>query len=729
MRRTMASDLTFWLCLTVSLVSFVIGAGYYVLVSRALSARLAAEAEQTVDELAEVLVLPLYNLDDEVARRTAEVYLGSDRVSGLRIVSSSTGLVFDNLAGASSSLPVLRRRIRREGLELGTVELVYDDAEIQSIRKHVVRTTAVATAVVILILSLVMRFVLRSIVVTPLTGLIRRLDEMAGGDYAGRLPPVPQADLNAIVTAANRMFGEIAERNRRLAESEQTHREIFNSTGDAIFIHDARSGAILDVNRTAIEMYGYSREELAGLKVGDLSLGRPPYSQEDAGRLIRKAMEGAPQLFEWRARRRGGELFWVEVALKRTVLGGRTVVMAVVRDITERKALEDELRQSQKIEAIGVLAGGIAHDFNNILFAIIGYTELAMMQVAPDSEAAEHLRQIEKASERARELVQQILTFSRRQDQEKRPLRLSLIVKEALQLLRSSIPATIEIRQDIRTESSVLADPGQMHQLLVNLCTNAYHAIRDGSGLLTVRLHDTVLDEADLNTIELDRPGRYVILEVSDTGCGMDGDVLEKIFEPYFTTKEKGKGTGLGLAVVHGIVKSHQGRIAVYSEPGKGSTFRVYLPALEAGESASGPSADPPEIPRPAAGGRIMLVDDEEAIRSLAVRFLEDAGYRVEAFEDAEAAWSRFAGSPMDWDLLVTDQAMPRVTGAELVERVRGLRPDLPVILCTGFSDQINGEQARAMGIDAYLQKPLTRRELLRHVAGVMRRDGEGGET
>ena len=720
LRRTIGGELTLRLSLMVLLAAVVLGAGYYLYSTTTVSRRLAAEAAHTADELAQVLVLPLYNIDDEAVRRAAKIYIGSGRVRGVRVTSTISGVLFDNLAsaGSSSSLPPIDRGITRDGLELGHLTLLFDDAPYLSARKRAVWTTAVVTLAGIVLIGGVLRLVLRPLVTEPLNGIIQRLDEIARGNYEGRLAPVPQEELNAIVTAANRMSDEIADRSRRLAESEQIHREIFNATSDAIFIHDAETGDILDVNQTMLDMYGYSREDIEEMAQCNISGADPPYTWDEARRRLRLAAEGEPQLFEWRAMRKNGERFWVEVALKRTRLRGKAVVLAVVRDITERKELEAELRQAQKIEAMGVLAGGIAHDFNNILSAIFGYTELAQLEAEPGSRLAEDLKQIEKASERARDLVRQILTFSRRQEQEKKPLRLALVVKEALQFLRSSIPATIDIRRRIDEEAMIMGDPGQMHQLLVNLCTNAYHAMEAAGGTLTVTLAVKDIGRRDLPAAGLDKPGRYVVAEVSDTGHGIDPAIMDKIFEPYFTTKEKDKGTGLGLAVADGIVRSHKGRVTVYSELGRGTTFRVYLPAIDRGPEPAGQDDAP--LPPGGGHGRILVVDDEESIRVLSVKFLEEAGYEVTACANGDEAWRLLRDGGGDFDLLITDLTMPVMTGVELAAKAMRLRPDLPVILCTGFSEQLDGRQAREMGVRAYLHKPLTSKELLATVHRVL---------
>jgi len=383
-----------------------------------------------------------------------------------------------------------------------------------------------------------------------------------------------------------------------------------------------------------------------------------------------------------------------------------------------QRLLEQQLMQAQKMETIGTLAGGIAHDFNNILSAIMGYTDLALMRVKESSPLLDDLRQVRKAADRAADLVRQILTFSRRQPTENHPLQISLVIKEALKLLRASIPSTIEIRQEIGTQATVLADPTQIHQLIMNLCTNAFHAMVEQGGVMEVRLTEVALGQETVmvNNSEMP-PGRYVKLTVSDTGSGMDQETMTKIFEPYFTTKEKGKGTGLGLAVVHGIVESHHGGIAVVSDPGLGTTFTVYLPvANQEPETICKPELPP----RTHTGERVVVVDDEVTIRDLLRQFLTEAGYRVDIFANGLEAWQAISRTPKSWDLLVTDQTMPGMTGEQLSAMLLAIRPEMPIILCSGYNELMNDEQSRKMGISACLQKPIGRDALLEAVGRIL---------
>lgn len=381
------------------------------------------------------------------------------------------------------------------------------------------------------------------------------------------------------------------------------------------------------------------------------------------------------------------------------------------RDISKRKRLEDQLKQTQKMEAIGTLAGGIAHDFNNILSAIIGFGEMIeMFDVNENSRLGTRLEYILKGAYRAKDLIDQILTFSRHSDQEKKPLRLSPILKEALYLLRASIPSTIRIKEAIDCPNDVtMANPTQMHQILMNLCTNAAQAMETGGGTLTVGLCPCKLEKQDAALDAGLNPGACIQLSISDNGSGIEPDGIERIFEPFYTTKKPGEGTGMGLAVVHGIVNDHHGIIKVESKMGEGTTFHVLLPGLDVEpETARTTSA----LSLPAGKGNILFVDDEKPLVTYSKEILEYLGYGVEAQTSSVEALETFLADPDRFDLVITDQTMPDLEGFDLAERIHSVRPDMPIVLCTGFSSPGTEETAAQRGIRLFVKKPVGPRQL-----------------
>jgi PAS domain S-box-containing protein len=393
-------------------------------------------------------------------------------------------------------------------------------------------------------------------------------------------------------------------------------------------------------------------------------------------------------------------------------------------DITDRVRAEDEranlqaqLIQAQKMEAIGTLAGGIAHDFNNILSAVMGHVEIAQLDLAAEHPIRQHLDQVLKATHRAKDLVRQILTFSRKSEVNKKPLRLKAVIEEAMKLLRASLPATIDIQTTLDTEQDIiLADQTQIHQVIMNLCANAAHAMAESGGILHIGLLPLDLDAAAARRYHSLAPGRYVALRVVDTGLGMTANVRERIFDPFFTTKAPGQGTGMGLAVVHGIVRSHGGGIAVDSEPGKGTAFEILFPRMNGDVLA-----ETHALLAPLRGSeRILFVDDEDFLVDVGKQMLERLGYQVETKSNPLDAIETFASRPDRYDLVVTDLTMPNLAGDALARRLQSIRPDIPIILCTGYSERINEEKAAALGIHALMMKPLSMDELSRTIRRIL---------
>ncbi len=510
---------------------------------------------------------------------------------------------------------------------------------------------------------------------------------------------------------------DITERKRL----EQEHSRLIKAieqTGDSILITD-KAGIIQYVNPAFEEITGYNRQDAIGKTPRILQSGQHDRTfYKEMWKVLASGRVWSGHLIN---KKKNGTIFEEEATITPIFDGGGKIInyLAVKRDVSERLEIEKQLRQAQKLEAVGTLAGGIAHDFNNILTAILGYGELLLLELPEGSPSRKKQKAVMEAAKRAAELVKQILTFSRKAEQELKPLRMQLVVKEVLKLLRATLPSTIEFRQDIDPDCGpVLADPTQIHQIVMNLCTNAYHAMRETGGVLAVSLTSLYLGSGELqNKIAL-QPGNYVRLEVSDTGQGIEKRVLNRIFEPYFTTKVKGEGTGLGLSLVHGIVKDMGGEMTVYSEVGVGTTFHLYLPQIEAEISQEKAAAV-----IPCGNEHILLVDDEQTVLELEQAILESLGYSITAFTCSVEALEEFLLAPQKFDLVITDMTMPHLTGADLSRKMLVARPDLPIILYTGYSAILSKEEALSLGIKAFVMKPVMREGLARVVREVLDAD------
>ncbi len=511
-----------------------------------------------------------------------------------------------------------------------------------------------------------------------------------------------------IRVAHKKLRSEVKEREQ--AEEERIRlATAIEQAAESVVITD-RDGTIQYVNPAFESITGYGRKEAVGQNPRILKSGK--HRKEFYAHLWNTIASGKVWRGHFISKKKNGTLYEEEATISpiKNTSGEIINFVAVKRDVTEEIKLEGKLRQAQKMEAIGTLAGGIAHDFNNILSAIIGYTELAEYEIPEGSKTREKLKEVLKAGRRAKDLVKQILAFSRQGDQERKPLQIGHIVKEALKLLRASLPTTIEIRRNIEPYTGIIeADPTQIHQVLMNLCTNAAHAMNNKGGMLEVGIRNVEVENEDIG-LEYPNvpPGRYVMLTIRDTGHGMSAGVVERIFDPYYTTKEKGEGTGLGLAVVHGIVKSHGGAITVYSEIGKGSTFNIYFPAIEKKVEEEKETGEVIHTEHQ----RILFVDDEPALVDIGKKMLEHLGHeviiRTSSLEALEAFWN----NPDRFDLVISDKTMPQMTGFDLARELKQIRPDIPIILCTGFSDTTDSDKAKAMGISGLVMKPIVMREM-----------------
>ncbi|MCP3944497.1 MAG: transporter substrate-binding domain-containing protein [Desulfobacteraceae bacterium] len=512
---------------------------------------------------------------------------------------------------------------------------------------------------------------------------------------------------------------ELSENEKALRESENKFRLIFEHAPLGI-LHFDNNGVITACNDNFVDIIGSSKKLLLGLNMLDL----PEINIVHA---LEKALKGSTAKFD-------GEYKSVtankvsQVRLVFNPVFSRTGVVeggiGIIEDITasiqtknEKEKLRIQLQQAQKMETIGTLAGGIAHDFNNILFPVMGHTEMLMQDIAEDSPFQDSLKKIYSGTLRAKDLIQQILTFSRQENREFILMKIQPIIKEALKLIRSSISATIEIKHDIQKDcGKIKADPTQIHQVVMNLITNAYHAMEDAGGQLKVSLKEVQLGESDIITIDM-MPGAYACLMIADTGKGIDKNLTQKIFDPFFTTKGKGQGTGMGLSVVHGIVESVGGTIQVYSELGFGTQFYIYFPIVK---SFSEKKNIQIEEPIQYGTEKILLIDDEKAILTMEKKMLKRLGYQVTSYASSLEALEAFRAAPDKFDLIITDMGMPNIPGDKLSAQLFKIRSDIPILLCTGFSKKISEEKAMSLGIKGFILKPVVLKDLSQKIREVL---------
>jgi PAS domain S-box-containing protein len=545
-----------------------------------------------------------------------------------------------------------------------------------------------------------------------------------GTELWGIVAASPVRDETGQIIGALGMVTDITKRKAAeaaLRRGEEELRAMFESTAMGVALVDT-SGAIIKCNPALEQLMGYASGELIGVTIAQMT-----HPEDLDLENFRELIAGQRDTYRYEKRylRKDRAIIWVRVtaSARREADGRRRFVMGMIEDVTERHQAEEErarletqLRQSQKMQSLGTLAGGVAHDFNNILTAISGNTQLALMDVPADHPARVSLAEIEAATNRAADLVRQILAFSRPQEPKRRVVNVQTVMEEALRLLRASLPATIEIRVSHETGTpDIAADATQIHQVIMNLGANAAHAVGDHAGLLEFQLAPVTVDASLAATSPELREGHYARLRVRDNGCGMDRATVERIFEPFFTTKKPGHGTGLGLSVVHGIVKGHGGAITVYSTRSQGTAFHVYLPA--AGGTSSEPTA-PTAASLRGQGERILYVDDEEQLIFLARRGLEKLGYKLTTFNDARQALEAFRAQPQEFDLIITDLAMPGLSGLDFTAEIRRISPEVPVLLTSGYLRPQDTETARRLGIRELLPKPAS----LEHLAQAIQR-------
>jgi PAS domain S-box-containing protein len=560
-----------------------------------------------------------------------------------------------------------------------------------------------------LFVGLILSYVLSKLLSMPLDTLVFEISKIASGQLDKTVEEKGFYEQVVLARSFNQMAFAIKGKIAALAESGEKYRSMMESMDDPAYIC-SKDFRVEYMNPAMIKRVGYDA-------IGELCYKTMHALKEKCPWCVHETvMKGESIKTDVVSPKDNKTYFYVSHS-PIFHADGSISKLTVFRDVTEIKEMELRVQQSQKMESIGTLAGGIAHDFNNILYPIVGHTEMLLEDFPDAGSTRDSLNAIYTGSLRARDLVQQILAFARQEKTELKLMKMRPIIKEAMKLIRSTIPATISIRQDLQPNCGpVSADPTHIHQIVMNLATNAYHAMEENGGELNVNLKEIELGEYDLITPDMS-PGLYACLSISDTGRGMNRDVMTRIFDPFFTTKEKGKGTGMGLSVVHGIVKHMNGEIRVYSEPGKGAEFQVYLPVVG---NASEKQEQNANEPIPGGCERVLLVDDEEAIIEMEKQILERLGYQVSSRVSSIEALEAFRANPDKFDLVITDMFMPKMSGDKLAVELIKIRPDIPVLLCTGYSARMTDEKIKSLGIRGFLMKPIISRDFAKKIRKVL---------
>ncbi len=710
-RRSISKDMTIGLILVVLAVSsFTLLIAFYASKKKA-DAELRAKAEEYTAFIKDTLVLPLWNYDFETIQAVCHTYMQNDLITGIQ-VSDPRHIVDINMTKEDTHPTVVRTvDLVLHDLPVGQVKISMAYGYLTLLNRQLFRSFALVILTNLVTLVVLTGILLRMSLKRPLKRLNEIVGSYASGQYHPPMEDVTHMELQPLVGTLNQMGRKIEDHVSTIRKAERKYRSIFENALEGIY-QSTPQGQILSANPAFAELLGYESAEQLMTEVSDIGVQHwaEPNQRRD---MVQVLLDGGTiTTLEARLVRRDGQRIWV-------MINGRPVydnsgellyLEGMVQDITEKVHFEAQIRQTQKMEAIGTLAGGIAHDFNNMLGVIIGCSELAIDGILEGGKAAADMERVLDAGLRAKALVRQILTFSRQDEIEFKPLLLKPFLKETIKFLQTTLPANIQVRfSNGESNGTVLADPTQLQQVLLNLCTNSAHALATSGGFIDISLSNEIITSPDQGPTDDLTPGAYIHLTVLDNGPGIEKENLHRVFDPFFTTKKVGEGTGLGLSVVHGIVKSHGGAVYAKSEVGQGTLMHVLLPSLEHPEFEPAPDSDvlPPE-----GSENIFLVEDEPVLADILRRIMAGLGYRVKMFTDAVDAWRFFMVNADRFDLAILDHNMPDLTGIELAARIHQLTSRMPIILLTGMEIDGLRPDAKKAGVRTLMNKPLNRIDL-----------------
>ena len=721
-KQSISIKLTLSLVLTIGLISIVMISAMYMYRVKTAKHELNQNADELLAYLVGIIERPLWDMNKQDIVTIGKVISRNELINNVVINDSYNKRLYTFERETRPNLINRSGKVYHDENFVGDVffslnRKIYDESI-----GEMLLSSLLIVSVTTIILILATGFLVRRFLKGPLNSLNDIVDAYAAGIYEFEARDIPYEEFQSFGRVLLDMGTKITKHIQKVKQAEENYRNIFENAVEGIF-QSTPQGRYQSVSPSMAHMMGYDSPEEMITSITDIR-SQSYVNQKDRDTFVSRLLKnGTVKGFEVQQYRRNGSKFWMSISgrLIRDDKGMPQIIEGFGIDITSRKNLENQLRRAQKMETIGTLAGGIAHDFKNILGVMVGCTELAVVKTPETSQSQIYLSKVLEACSRATSLVNQILMFSRQSESEIKPVHLSDIVRETLKFIRATLPATIEIREKITIESdAVLADPTQIHQVLMNLCTNSAHAMQSKGGVLVVGLTEAEFcpEETDM---QIDAtPQHFIELYIRDTGHGMSKETLERIFDPFFTTKPVGEGTGLGLSVVHGIVNKLNGSIRVKSEPGAGSIFHVYFPRFDSPhlimEDAKNPDKDltgsEPPVESGRGSGRILLVDDEPLLLETLTEMLTDLGYSVTAANRSSEAYEIFQTDPTGFHTVITDLTMPEMTGIDLARKITRINPDMPVVLCTGFSELIQQDQTHAAGIREILYKPVVRAQL-----------------